>query len=156
MKYWYKIKKLRRKSCRKIEKLINDNTYEKELGDKVLKPPSWHVGIQQLGTDSDLYYRKLSGFYFLKMFKNKSLGSSGVGLRNEDFISWMRTPAYVTIKDLHDCSGLPRLRSHLIDFAKKRLHAIKSVSPLINSIVEEYKTVQHITENESLFDIIGT
>ena len=68
----------------------------------------------------------------------------------------LRTPAYVTIKDLHDCSGLPRLRSHLIDFAKKQLHAIKSVSPLINSIVEEYKTVQHITENESLFDIIGS
>ena len=68
----------------------------------------------------------------------------------------LKTPAYIAIKDLHDCSGLLRIKIHLKDFAKKRLHAMKGVSPLINKIIDEYKAVQHISENESLFDIIGT
>ena len=77
-------------------------------------------------------------------------------LQNQALRVILKTPAYIAIKDLHDCSGLPRIKSHLISFAKKRLNAMKGVSPLINKIIEEYRTVQHINENESLFDIIGT
>ena len=77
-------------------------------------------------------------------------------LQNQALRVILKTPAYIAIKDLHDCSGLPRIKSHLISFAKKRLNAMKGVSLLINKIIEEYRTVQHINENESLFDIIGT
>ena len=77
-------------------------------------------------------------------------------IQNQALRVILKTPAYVAIKDLHDCSGLPTIRSHLTDFAKKRLSAMKKVSPLIVKVIEEYRTVQHINENKSLFDIIGT
>ena len=47
----------------------------------------------------------------------------------------LMTQAYVAIKDLHDLSGLLEMKNHLKDFAKKRLQAMKGVSPLINKIM---------------------
>ena len=76
-------------------------------------------------------------------------------IQNQALRVILKTPSYVAINDLHDCSGLPRIKSHLKDFAKKRFDTMKSVSPLIKDVIEEYKTVQHISENASLFDIIS-
>jgi len=67
---------------------IDGNTYEENIRSKVQNPPNWQYGIGELGTSADLYYR----------FQSET---SGVGLKNEDFIVWMRTPAYVNFKKLY-------------------------------------------------------
>ena len=35
------------------------------------------------------------------------------------FVSTLKTPAYVSFEDLHDCAGLPLTKSHLIDCATR-------------------------------------
>ena len=66
----------------------------------------------------------------------------------------LKTPAYVSIKDLHDCTGIPLISDHLVSFAKRRLEAMKKTSPLIGATIEDYNSVRHITENASTFDVI--
>ena len=65
------------------------------------------------------------------------------------------TPAYISIKDLHDCSGIKMINEHLKEFARKRLKAITNASPIITLTIDEYKRVQHINENTSALDILG-
>ena len=60
----------------------------------VQKPISWQVSAAELGTESDLYYRLASG-------------TSGVGIKNEDFITWMRTSPLPTFKKLYRKVALP-------------------------------------------------
>ena len=46
---------------------IVDGSYNSVIGDKVQNPPNWQKGIGELGSENDLYYRRLSGKfgYFL-------------------------------------------------------------------------------------------
>ena len=67
----------------------------------------------------------------------------------------LNTPSYVSINDLHDCSGLKMLKSYLTEFAKKRLMTMKRTSPLIQPVIDAHQTVQHIKENSSILDIIS-
>ena len=67
----------------------------------------------------------------------------------------LNTPSYVSINDLHDCSGLKMLKSYLTEFAKKRLMTMKRTSPLIQTVIDAHQTVQHIKENSSILDIIS-
>lgn len=67
-----------------VENMIKENNYNLNVN----TPPNWQFGVETLGTSDDLYYRYLSG-------------SNGLGLKNEDFIVWMRTPAYVNFKKLY-------------------------------------------------------
>jgi len=71
-----------------VEKSIDKGQYADEIGNEVQVPPNWQYGIEKLGTKEDLFYRSQSD-------------SNGVALKNEDFIVWMRTPAYVNFKKLY-------------------------------------------------------
>ena len=66
----------------------------------------------------------------------------------------LATSAYVSIHDLHDCSGVSLIKKHLIDFAQKRLTLMKRLSPIIAPTIEEHKQVKHIKENTSALDIL--
>ena len=76
-------------------------------------------------------------------------------IQNQALRVILRIPAYVSIDDLHDCAGLPLMKHHLIDWAKKRISAMEKTSPLIKEVIEEHKSVVHIKENASTLDIIG-
>ena len=76
-------------------------------------------------------------------------------VQNQALRAVLRMPAYIAISDLHNSSGIPYIKDHLTAFAKRRFSAMKSKSPLIEKLVEEYKAVQHIHENKSVLDILG-
>ena len=77
-------------------------------------------------------------------------------IQNQALRVIMRTPAYVAIDDLHDCSGLPRIKEHLIKFAQRRFASMERSSPLIEKTIEEYKQVRHITTNASALDVMNS
>ena len=76
-------------------------------------------------------------------------------VQNQAILVILRTPAYVSIDDLHDCAGLLTVKPYLIGCAKKRISAMEKSSPLIKDVIEEHKRVSHIRENPSTLDIIG-
>ena len=75
-------------------------------------------------------------------------------VQNQSLRLALDTPAYVSIHDLHDCSGLQMLKTHLTDSAKSRLTNLKRTSPLIQPTINDYQSVKHIKENISVLDII--
>ena len=75
-------------------------------------------------------------------------------VQNQSIRVILRTPAYVSIDDLHDCTGLPLVKRHLIEFAKKRVLSMEKNSPLIKEVIEEHKSLAHIKENVSTLDVI--
>ena len=75
-------------------------------------------------------------------------------IQNQALRLVLRTPAYVSIDDLHDCSGIPRIKDHIIEFARKRFLSMEHRSPLIGQVIYEYSEVKHITENASALDTI--
>ena len=75
-------------------------------------------------------------------------------VQNQALRLTLNTPTYVSIHDLHDCSGLDMLKHHLSSFAKQRLTTMKRLSPLIQPAIDEHRNVQHIKENASILDII--
>ena len=75
--------------------------------------------------------------------------------QNQAIRIMLRTPAYVSVKDLHDCSGVPYMKAHLIEHAKKRIKAMERLSPIISATIASYQTVKHIKENASTLDAIG-
>ena len=66
----------------------------------------------------------------------------------------MKSPRYMAIKDLHDCTGSLPMRQHLICHARKRLETMKRTSPILHNVIQEYQNVRHIHENASPLDII--
>ena len=76
-------------------------------------------------------------------------------IQNQALRVILKTPAYVSIDDLHDCSGIPRVKDHLINFARKRFSSMKQRSPLIAALIQEYSLVKHIKENASVLDVIN-
>jgi len=69
--------------------VTNDGNSPQSFFNNTTKPKNWQTDVWTLGTDSDnLYYRYLSG-------------SRGEGLKNEDFIVWMRTAAFPTFRKLY-------------------------------------------------------
>ena len=76
-------------------------------------------------------------------------------LQNQALRLILSSSAYVSIHDLHDCSGLQPIKKHLIDFAQKRLTIMKQTSPIIAPTIQEHKTVMHIKENTSILDIVS-
>ena len=76
-------------------------------------------------------------------------------IQNQALRVILNTPSYVTIKDLHDCSGLPMIKSHLTDYARNRISSMKRNSPIIGSVIQEYDVVKHIRENASALDVIA-
>ena len=76
-------------------------------------------------------------------------------IQNQALRVILRMPAYVTIDDLHDCSGVSRVKDHLINFAKKRFLNMEQRSPLIGAVIQEYDQFKHIHENTSTLDVIN-
>ena len=64
------------------------------------------------------------------------------------------TPRYISISDLHDCSGLLPVKEHLIWCAKRRIAAMETTSPIIGSTISDYMSVRHILENASILDAV--
>ena len=66
----------------------------------------------------------------------------------------LNTPAYISIKDLHDCSGLRLIKDHMVKYASDRISAMEKNSPLVGKVIQEYASVKHIRENSSALDVI--
>ena len=75
-------------------------------------------------------------------------------LQNQALRAILKTPNYVSVKDLHDLSAIPRIKDHLISFAQKQLKNMKSHSPIIKTAVDGYERVKHIKENASVLDVL--
>ena len=65
-----------------------------------------------------------------------------------------KSPAYITIYDLHDCTGFLPIKHHLISFAKLRFEAMRKNTSILEKSIEDYHQVKHIRENKSILDII--
>ena len=63
-----------------------------------------------------------------------------------------KSPQYMSIKDLHDCTGEKPIKQHLITHAQNRLAAMRRNSPIIHAVLDEYEKVKHIHENLSPLD----
>ena len=63
-------------------------------------------------------------------------------------------PQYMTIKDLHDCTGTPYIKNHLITHARKQLHTMRQNSPIICKVIQDYNSIKHIQMNPSTLDIL--
>ena len=77
-------------------------------------------------------------------------------LQNQALRSVLKTPAYVSVKDLHDLAGISQIKDHLTYFARKQLENIKTRSPIVNATLLEYEAVKHIRENASILDVLGS
>ena len=74
-------------------------------------------------------------------------------LQNQAMRVVLNLPAYVSIKDLHDASGLDSVKSHLTKFGVQRLLSLRNTSPLVSQSINNYRNVNHITTNNSPLDI---
>ena len=61
---------------------------------------------------------------------------------------------YVTITDLHDCTGFEPIKSHLISFAKLRFERMRQNTCILESCIQDYELVKHIQANQSTLDIL--
>ena len=77
-------------------------------------------------------------------------------VQNQSIRVILKTPRYVSIKDLHDCSGIKRITDHLVSFARGRFDTMRRSSPLIEETLINYNRVRHIRENASCLDVIGS
>ena len=76
-------------------------------------------------------------------------------LQNQALRVVMNCPRYVSIKDLHDCTGSYPVKSHLIMDAKRRLSIMKKNSPIVGEVIVQHQALQHITENASPLDVLA-
>ena len=76
-------------------------------------------------------------------------------LQNQALRVILRVPAYISIKDLHDASGLMSIKEHLVGFAKSRLMSLRKSSPLIAKSILSFNRVKHIQTNMSPLDVLG-
>ena len=75
-------------------------------------------------------------------------------IQNQALRVILKCPAYVGINDLHDASGLPLIKTHLTEFASKRLQSLIKTSPIIGQSIQDYNSVKHIRENPSPLDVL--
>jgi hypothetical protein len=76
-------------------------------------------------------------------------------LQNHALRAALHVPAYVSIADLHDASGIKPIKEHLISFSKRRLESMKKTSPIISETLEKYEAVKYNTQHPSPLDITG-
>ena len=74
-------------------------------------------------------------------------------LQNQALRCALNLPAYVTIADLHDASGLKSVANHLVSFGRSRLRALRNSSPLVNESIGKFNQVRHIGTNKSPLDV---
>ena len=66
-----------------------------------------------------------------------------------------KSPQYMSIRDLHDCTGTLHIRDHLIQHARKRLHTMKRNTSILHEVIQDYGKVNHIQMNPSTLDIVA-
>ena len=66
----------------------------------------------------------------------------------------MKSPKYITIHDLHDCTGFVTIKDHLVSYAKQRVKTMRKNSNILEKSIEQYNRVKHILENQSPMDVI--
>ena len=76
-------------------------------------------------------------------------------IQNQSLRLCLNTPSFISIHDLHDCSGIQMIKNHLIAFAQKQLSTMKRLSPIIQPTIQEHAEVKHIKENISVLDVIS-
>ena len=76
-------------------------------------------------------------------------------LQNQALRAILKTPSYVATRDLHDLAGIPQIKEHLTQFARKQLEKTTARSPIVNTTLLEYEEVKHIKENASILDVLG-
>ena len=64
------------------------------------------------------------------------------------------SPKYISIKDLHDCTGFIPIKDHLTSFARNRLETMRKNSPILESSIERFQQVRHIRKNRSPLDVL--
>ena len=62
-------------------------------------------------------------------------------LQNQALRVVMKCPGYVSIKDLHDCTGSYLVKSHLIMDAKHRLEIMKKRSPIVGKVIIQHQAL---------------
>ena len=65
-----------------------------------------------------------------------------------------KSPRYISITDLHDCTGFGPISDHLISFAKRRFEVMRQHSPILESSIRRYDQVKHILANRSPLDVL--
>ena len=76
-------------------------------------------------------------------------------LQNQALRIVMKSPRYISTKDLHDCTGSSLIKSYLISEAKHRLQIMRKNSPIVSKVIAEHQSLQHIQENASPLDILA-
>lgn len=76
-------------------------------------------------------------------------------LQNQALRAVTKCHKYTSIVDLHDITGSSLITKHLILDAKHRIQMMRKNSQIVEKVIEEYKSVQHIQENASPLDIIA-
>ena len=56
----------------------------------------------------------------------------------------LKLPAYTPIPLLHDAAGVDPLKTHLLDFSKKRLLSLKKTSPQARDLINRFAIQDHI------------
>ena len=75
-------------------------------------------------------------------------------IQNAAIRAILKLPRYMSTDLLHDASGLPKLHQHTITFAKQRITSMRSKSPLIGEVIDEYRSVAQNTAHKSPLDLI--
>ena len=76
-------------------------------------------------------------------------------LQNQALRIVMKSPRYISTKDLHDCTGSSLIKSYLISEAKHRLQIMRKNSPIVSKVIAEHQSLKHIQENASPLDILA-
>ena len=66
------------------------------------------------------------------------------------------SPRYISISDLHDCTGFQQIKVYLISFAKKRIETMQKNSPILDKSIHQYNLVKQIHTNKSPLDVLYT
>ena len=74
-------------------------------------------------------------------------------IQNQALRSVLGLPAYISIADLHDASGIKPVLSHLITFGSARLRSLQRTSALVKETIEKFNKVRHIETNSSPLDV---
>jgi hypothetical protein len=76
--------------------------------------------------------------------------------QNSVIRSALHIPTCISVETLHDASSLLPLHEHMVHFAKKRLATMKSNSPIIADIIEEFEQIGNTWKHKSPIEFINS
>ena len=66
----------------------------------------------------------------------------------------LKLPAYTPTDLLHDAAGIPKIKSHLVEFSKKRLKKMSEKSTLVVELVSHFGQIQYVEHHLSPLEIL--